>query len=217
MEVQDLVAYFNHQQEYQAALDYHLDLSFAETTQHLNALLEKLNTQLPSIVDKILDLRGGSQPWCRNVTCHILAVEHYIEDATCRRSSHQEETGCCASELVDVRSKLETLAKEFEDSHQANQSELNIIKDLVSAAGAKIVKLKDSFLKYDDHLKVVLEESSAALCKEIGEKLLLTSQTLNTANVVPEMEDVCFHIDSLTILNNDVFLEINKVNVKHDQ
>ncbi|KAJ9068399.1 hypothetical protein DSO57_1029127 [Entomophthora muscae] len=78
MEVQDLVAYSNHQQEYQAALVHRLDLSFAEvqnyahqnqtqhaqTSQRLNNLLEQLNTQLPNIVGEILDLRGVLQPWC---------------------------------------------------------------------------------------------------------------------------------------------------------
>ncbi|KAJ9073230.1 hypothetical protein DSO57_1018836 [Entomophthora muscae] len=109
MEVQDLVAYFNHQREYQAALVHCLDFSFAEvqnyahqnqeqhvqTSQHLNTLLEQLNTQLLNIVDKILDLRGALQTWCQDVTCHILAVEHYIEDATCWEATCQEETGCC--------------------------------------------------------------------------------------------------------------------------
>ncbi|KAJ9055278.1 hypothetical protein DSO57_1005384 [Entomophthora muscae] len=76
MEVQDLVAYSNHQREYQAALVHCLDLSFAEvqnyphqnqharTSQRLNTLLEQLNTQLPNIVGKILDLRGALQSWC---------------------------------------------------------------------------------------------------------------------------------------------------------
>ncbi|KAJ9072905.1 hypothetical protein DSO57_1022234 [Entomophthora muscae] len=78
MEVQDLVAYSKHQQEYQTALVHRLDLSFAEvqnyahqnqtqhaqTSQSLNALLEQLNTQLPNIVSKILDLRGALQTWC---------------------------------------------------------------------------------------------------------------------------------------------------------
>ncbi|KAJ9054008.1 hypothetical protein DSO57_1018885 [Entomophthora muscae] len=78
MEVQDLVAYSNQKREYQAALVYCLDLSFAEvqnythqnqtqhsqTLQRLKALLEQLNTQLPNIVDKILDLRGALQIWC---------------------------------------------------------------------------------------------------------------------------------------------------------
>ncbi|KAJ9078013.1 hypothetical protein DSO57_1011060 [Entomophthora muscae] len=78
MEVQDLVAYSNHQQEYQAALVHHLDLSFAEvqnythqnqtqnvwTLQRLNALLEQINTQLPNIVGEILDLIGALQTWC---------------------------------------------------------------------------------------------------------------------------------------------------------
>ncbi|KAJ9088654.1 hypothetical protein DSO57_1020985 [Entomophthora muscae] len=90
MELWDLVAYPNHQQEYQAALVHCLDLSFAEvqnyvhqnqahhvqTSQSLNALLEQLNTQLPSILGEILDLRGALQAWCQDVTCYILAVEH---------------------------------------------------------------------------------------------------------------------------------------------
>ncbi|KAJ9087282.1 hypothetical protein DSO57_1034674 [Entomophthora muscae] len=78
MEVQDLVAYSNHQQEYQAALVHCLDLSFAEvqnyahqnqtqhaqTSQRLNGLLEQLNTQIPNIVGEIMDLREVLQPWC---------------------------------------------------------------------------------------------------------------------------------------------------------
>ncbi|KAJ9077854.1 hypothetical protein DSO57_1012677 [Entomophthora muscae] len=94
MKVQDLVAYSNHQREYQAALVHHLDLSFAEvqnyahqnqtqharTSQRLNTLLEQLNTQLPNIVGEILDLRGASQTWCQDVTHHIMAVKHYVED-----------------------------------------------------------------------------------------------------------------------------------------
>ncbi|KAJ9078170.1 hypothetical protein DSO57_1009583 [Entomophthora muscae] len=78
MEVQDLVAYSNHQQEYQAALVHRLDLSFAEvqnythqnqtqhaqTLQRLNTLLEQLNTQLLNIVGEILDLRGALKTWC---------------------------------------------------------------------------------------------------------------------------------------------------------
>ncbi|KAJ9088704.1 hypothetical protein DSO57_1020488 [Entomophthora muscae] len=68
MEVRDLVACSNHQQEYQAAL-------------RLNTLLEQLNTQLLSIVGEILDLRGASQSWYCNVNRHILALEHYVEDA----------------------------------------------------------------------------------------------------------------------------------------
>ncbi|KAJ9072350.1 hypothetical protein DSO57_1028474, partial [Entomophthora muscae] len=65
---------------------------------------------------------------------------------------------------------------------------LNRIEDLANAVEAKIVELKDNFVKYDYHLKMVLEESLAAFCKEIEETLLLESQTLaapNTANVVP--------------------------------
>ncbi|KAJ9065694.1 hypothetical protein DSO57_1016925 [Entomophthora muscae] len=72
MEVQDLVAYSNHQREYQVALVHRLDLSFAEvqnyvyqnwtrhaqTSQRLKDLLEQLNTHLPNIVGEILDLRG---------------------------------------------------------------------------------------------------------------------------------------------------------------
>ncbi|KAJ9070812.1 hypothetical protein DSO57_1003674 [Entomophthora muscae] len=78
MEVQDLVAYSNHQREYQAALVHLLDLSFAEvqnyahqnqtqnaqTSQRLNAYLEQLNTQLLNIVGEILDLIGALQTWC---------------------------------------------------------------------------------------------------------------------------------------------------------
>ncbi|KAJ9057922.1 hypothetical protein DSO57_1017923 [Entomophthora muscae] len=81
MEVQDLMAYSNHQQEYEAALVQRLDLSFTEvqnythqnqthhawTLQRLNTLLKQLNTQLPIIVGKILDLRGALQTWCRDV------------------------------------------------------------------------------------------------------------------------------------------------------
>ncbi|KAJ9067911.1 hypothetical protein DSO57_1034138 [Entomophthora muscae] len=76
MEVQDLLAYSNHQQYYQVALVHRLDLSFSEvqnyahqnqahhaqTSQCLNALLEQLNTQLPNIVGEILYLRGAYNP-----------------------------------------------------------------------------------------------------------------------------------------------------------
>ncbi|KAJ9056144.1 hypothetical protein DSO57_1036014 [Entomophthora muscae] len=166
MEVQDLVAYSNHQQEYQAALVHHLDLSFAEvqnyahqnqtqhtqTSQRLNALLEQLNTKLLNIVGEILDLRGALKTWCQDVTCHVLAIKHYVEDAACQKAAHLEETGCCTSELADKRSKLEELNKEFSEFSQTNQSELSRLKDLAHAAEAKIVKLKDNFVKYDDHL-----------------------------------------------------------------
>ncbi|KAJ9080471.1 hypothetical protein DSO57_1024632 [Entomophthora muscae] len=168
MEVQDLVAYSNHQQKYQAALVHRLDLSFAEvqnyahqnqnqyaqTSQRLNNLLEQLNTQLPNIVGEILDLRGVLQPWCQDVTCHILAVEHYVEDAACCKAAHLEETGCCTSELADTQSKLEALNKEFNDFFQTNQSELSRLKDLNHAAEANIVELKDNFVKYDNHLQM---------------------------------------------------------------
>ncbi|KAJ9060603.1 hypothetical protein DSO57_1029042 [Entomophthora muscae] len=146
MKVQDLVAYSNHQQEYQAALVHHLDLSFAEvknyahqnqtyhaqTLQHLNTLLEQLNTQLPNIVGKIVDLRGVFQTWCQDVTHHILAVEHYMEDAACQEAAHLEETGFCMSELADTHSKMEALNKEFNEFSQTNQSELNRLKDLAT-------------------------------------------------------------------------------------
>ncbi|KAJ9089244.1 hypothetical protein DSO57_1014995 [Entomophthora muscae] len=173
MEVQDLVASSNHQREYQAALVHHPDLSFAEnqayhvqTSQHLNALLEQPNTQLPSIVGKILDLREALQTWCQDVTCHILAVEHYVEDAACWEATHQEETGQCMSKLADAHSKLEALIKEFNDFSQTNQSELNRLKDLAHTAEAKIVKLKNNFMKYDNHLQMVLEDKLVTFCKE---------------------------------------------------
>ncbi|KAJ9058318.1 hypothetical protein DSO57_1013577 [Entomophthora muscae] len=68
----------HHMEEYYAALVHCLDLSFAEvqnythqnqtqhaqTLQRLNAFLEQLNTQLPNIVGKMLDLSGASQTWC---------------------------------------------------------------------------------------------------------------------------------------------------------
>ncbi|KAJ9080460.1 hypothetical protein DSO57_1024713 [Entomophthora muscae] len=67
MELQDLLAYSNHQWEYQPALVHCLDLGFSEvqnyahqnpahhvqTSQCLNALLEQLNTQLPNIMGEI--------------------------------------------------------------------------------------------------------------------------------------------------------------------
>ncbi|KAJ9051728.1 hypothetical protein DSO57_1001994 [Entomophthora muscae] len=176
MEVQDLVPYSNHQREYQAALVHCLDLSFAEhawISQRLNALLEQLNTQLPNIVGEILDLRRALQTWCQDVTRHILVVEHYVEDAACCTAAHLEETGCCTSELADTRSKLEALKKEFSDFSQTNQSELSRLKDLAHAAEAKIVKLKDAFVKYDDHLQMTLEEKLTTFCKETEEALLL--------------------------------------------
>ncbi|KAJ9085702.1 hypothetical protein DSO57_1011404 [Entomophthora muscae] len=190
MEVQDLVAYSNHQQEYQAALVHCLDLSF---TERLNALLEQLNTQLPNIVGKILDLRGASQTWCQDVTCHILAVIYYVKDAARQEAAYLEETGCCTSELADTHSKLEALNKKFSDFSQTNQSELSRLKDLAHAAEVKIIKLNDSFVKYDDHIQMSLEEKLAIFCKETEEALLLAKQTpaaQSTTTVVPEMDDI---------------------------
>ncbi|KAJ9049336.1 hypothetical protein DSO57_1025544 [Entomophthora muscae] len=232
MKVRDLVAYSNHQREYQAALVHRLDLSFAEvknyahqnqahhvqTSQRHNSLPEQLNTQLPSIVSKILDLRRASQSWCQDITCHILAVEHYVEDASCGDAIHQEETGCCTSELEDVCSKLEALTKEFKDFSWTNQSELNRIEEHAITAEANIVELKDNFLKYDDHLKMVLKEKLATFYKEVKDKLLLTSQTPavpGITNTVPKMDEIQRQIDSLAISNNKAFLEINKVNERH--
>ncbi|KAJ9066047.1 hypothetical protein DSO57_1013489 [Entomophthora muscae] len=207
MEVQDLVSYSNHQQKYQAALVHCLDLSPTEiqnyshqnqvhhtqTSQCLNAISEQLNTQLPSIVGKILDLRAAFQNWCQDVTCHILAVEHYVEDATRREATHQEETGCCTSELADVHYKLEALIKEFNDSSQINQSELNRLKDLVHAAEAKIIDLKDNFVKYNNNLQLALEEKLATFRKETEDALILASQTpaaQGTTTAVPEMDEI---------------------------
>ncbi|KAJ9057154.1 hypothetical protein DSO57_1025313 [Entomophthora muscae] len=207
MKVQDLVAYSNHQQEYQAALVHFLDLSFAEvqnyahqnqtqharTSQHLNALLEQLNTQLPNIFCKILDLRGALQTWCQDVTCHILAGEHYVEDAACQEAAHLEETGRCTSELADTRYKLETINKEFSDFSQTNQSELSRLKDLDHTAEAKIVELKDNFVKYDDHLQMTLEEKLATFCNETEEALLPARQTpeaQSTTTVVPDIDEI---------------------------
>ncbi|KAJ9086002.1 hypothetical protein DSO57_1008517 [Entomophthora muscae] len=202
MEVQDLVVYSNHQQEYQAALVHRLDLSFAEvqnythhvrTSQRLNALLEQLNTQLPNIVGEILDLRGALKTWCQDVTCHILAVEHYVENGTHQEAAHLEERGRCTSKLADTHSKLEALKKEFNDLSKTNQPELNRLKDLAHTAEAKIVELKDNFMKYDDHLQVALEEKLATFCKNTEEALLLASQTpaaQSTTTVVPEMDEI---------------------------
>ncbi|KAJ9074929.1 hypothetical protein DSO57_1001402 [Entomophthora muscae] len=191
-----------------------------KTSQHLNALLEKLNTQLPNIVGEILDLRGASQTWCQDVTCHILEVEHYVEDAARQEATHQEETGCCTSKLADARSKLEALTKEFNDFSQTNQSELNRLKDLAHAEEANIVNLKDNFVKYNNHLQLALEEKLAMFCKETEEAILLVSQTPAAQGIttaVPEMDEIQCQIDSLTISNNDAFLEINEVNKRHEQ
>ncbi|KAJ9053611.1 hypothetical protein DSO57_1022628 [Entomophthora muscae] len=161
MEVQDLLAYSNHQHEYQAALVHRLDLSFAEvqnyahqnqvhhaqTLQCLNTLIEQLNTQLPNIVGKILDLRGALQTWCQDVTLHILAVEYYVEDAAWQEATHQEEIGHCTSKLADAYSKMKTLIKEFNEFSHIKQSELNRLKYLAHTAEAKIIKLKDNFVK----------------------------------------------------------------------
>ncbi|KAJ9057208.1 hypothetical protein DSO57_1024864 [Entomophthora muscae] len=207
MEVQDLVAYSNHQQEYQAALVHRLDLSFAEVqnyahqnqTQHvralqrLNALLEQLNTQLPKIVGEILDLRGALQTWCQDVTRHILAVEHYLENTARQEAAHLEKTGRCTSELADTHSKMEALNKGFNDFSQTNQSELNRLKDLAHTAEAEIVELKDNFVKYDNHLQMTLEEKLAMFRKETEETLLLASQTpaaQSTTIVVPDMDEI---------------------------
>ncbi|KAJ9066054.1 hypothetical protein DSO57_1013496 [Entomophthora muscae] len=190
MEVQDLVAYSNHQQEYQPALIHCLDLSFAE---RLNNLSEQLNTQLPNIVGEILDLRGVLQPWCQDVTRHILAVEHYVEDAACCKAAHLEETGLCTSELADTQSKLEALNKEFSEFFQTNQSELSRLKDLTHTTEANIVKLKDNFVKYDDHLQMSLEEKLATFCKKTEEALLLARQTPAAQSItigVPEMDEI---------------------------
>ncbi|KAJ9074708.1 hypothetical protein DSO57_1003764 [Entomophthora muscae] len=165
----------------------------AQTSQHLNTLLEQLNTQLPNTVGKILDRRGALQSWCQDVTRHILAVEHYVEDAACWEATHQEETNHCISELEDARSKLEALIKEFNEFSQTNQSEINRLKDLAHAAEAKIVKLKDNFVKYDDHLQMALEEKLATFCKETEEALLLAIQTpeaQGTTTTVPEMNQI---------------------------
>ncbi|KAJ9072236.1 hypothetical protein DSO57_1029681 [Entomophthora muscae] len=191
MEVRDLVAYSNHQQEYQPTLVCCLDLSFAEiqtyahqnqvhhvqTLQRLNALLEQLNTQLSNIVGNILDLRGASQTWCQDVTCHILAVEHYIEDTAQQEATHQEKTGRCTSELAKAHYKLKALIKEFNDFSKTNHSELNRLKDLAHTAKAKILDLKDNFVKYSNHLQLALEEKLVMFRKETEEALLLASQT----------------------------------------
>ncbi|KAJ9074247.1 hypothetical protein DSO57_1008511 [Entomophthora muscae] len=163
------------------ALVHRLDLSFAEvqnyahqnqtqhvqTLQRLNTLLEQLNTQLPNIVGKILDLIGAFQTGYQDKPLH--------------------------SELADTCSKLEALNKEFNDFSQTKQSELNRLKDLAHIAEAKIIKLKDNFLKYDNHLQMTLEEKLATLCKETEEALLLASQTPAaqiTTMVVPEMDEI---------------------------
>ncbi|KAJ9055620.1 hypothetical protein DSO57_1002095 [Entomophthora muscae] len=164
--------------------------------------------QFPSIVGEIIDLKGASQSCCCNVTHHILAVEHYVKDTAWRESSHWEETSRCASELIDVHLKLEALEKEFGCFQHITQKELSKGEYLTSAAKANIVKLKDNFVNYNNHLKLVLEEILTALCKDIEKKLLLESQTQtvpDTAKVSPEMEEVHCQIDSLAILNNDAF------------
>ncbi|KAJ9088655.1 hypothetical protein DSO57_1020986 [Entomophthora muscae] len=81
------------------------------------------------------------------------------------------------SKLADAHSKMEALIKEFNDFSQNNQSELNRLKDLDHTAEAKIVKLKDNFVKYDNHLQMALEEKLATFYKETEEALLLASQT----------------------------------------
>ncbi|KAJ9065023.1 hypothetical protein DSO57_1024220 [Entomophthora muscae] len=147
-------------------------------------------------------------------------LEQYVEDAACREATHQEETSRCTSKLADAHSKLEALIKELNDFSQTNQSELNRLKDLAHAAKAKIVKLKDNFVKYDDHLQMALEEKLDTFHKETEEALLLAIQTpaaQGVTTVVPEMDEIQRQIDSLTISNNGAFLEIKKVNERHKQ
>ncbi|KAJ9082365.1 hypothetical protein DSO57_1005230 [Entomophthora muscae] len=216
MKVWDLVASSNHQQEYQAALVRRLDLNLT-ASQHSPGAAE-----YPAAQNCGQDTgpKRGFTILVSRCNPHFLALEHYVEGAARREANHQEETVRCTSELADVRSKLEALTKEFEGFSQTNHSELNRIKYLSSAAQAKIVELKNNFVKYDNHHEMVLEEKLATLFKEIEEKLLLASQTPavpGTTNTIPEIDEILCQINSLAILNNLAFLQINKVNERHKQ
>ncbi|KAJ9048549.1 hypothetical protein DSO57_1034009 [Entomophthora muscae] len=88
------------------------------------------------------------------------------------------------------------------------QFETMKIENLVNASDGNIVKLKNNFVKYENHLKPVLKKNMTSLCKE---------EVTGTSATLPEIDKIQCQLESLAIFNNIKFPEICEESVKQEK